>query len=127
MFNCVKTNMGTTNVPETVYLPVKEGEEIMLGEALKIEGGELTKATANAQYIALKDAKSGEIPCMRVTGEDVYECEITEELSACVLGDKLALSANAMNVGAKSDSGAAKIERFVGGKAVGDRIWIRFI
>ncbi len=126
MFKCVKTSAGTMNVPETVYLPVKTGEEVVEGEALAMSAGVLTKATTSAQYIALKSQNGGTIPCMRVTENDVFECDITVALSACVVGDMLALSADGLNVAAKSDSGKAKIEKFVGEKNVGEKIWVRF-
>lgn len=126
MFKCVKTNVGTMNVPETVFLPVKENEAVSFGEALTLSGGTLTKATTTAKYIALKDQTGGEIPCMRVNSDDVFECEITVALDSCVLGDTLALSQDGLNVAAKSDSGKVEIVKFVGEKSVGEKIHIRF-
>ena len=127
MFKCVKSSAGTMNVPETVYLPITADEAVAEGEALVLSGGKLTKATASVNYIALKSQTGGEIPCMRVTSNDVFECEITSDLSENDLGDLLALSSDGMNVGAKSTSGKAEIVSFQDGKTVGKKVFVRFI
>ena len=88
--------------------------------ALVLTGGYLTKATNKVEYIALKDGVGEEtIPVMKVSALDVYETTLTGDPSAYLEGDKLALSTDCLNAGAKSESGAMTVVKFVEGKVEG--------
>ena len=127
MFKCVKTSAGTMNVPETVYLPVTAEEKVEEGEALVLSDGKLTKASTSVEYIAEKTGIGGTIPCLRVTKDAVFECSITSALTDGELGDLLLLSSDGQNVGEANETGKAQIVDFAEGKAVGDKIRVRFI
>ncbi|MBR2069794.1 MAG: hypothetical protein IJ981_00045 [Clostridia bacterium] len=120
MFKCVKTGAGFSNVPETCYFKVKVGEEVKDGMALVLANGYLTKATTKVEYIALKDGVGEEtIPVMKVSALDVYETTLTTDPSSIYEGDKLALTSDGLNAGAKSESGAMTVVKFVENKVVG--------
>lgn len=73
MFNLRKIINGRMNVPEMELLPVTASESFVMGEALVLSSGKLTKAsgTTKPTHIAAKDysapaSGAEKLPCYRI-------------------------------------------------------------
>ncbi len=124
-----KMEVGLT--PPIEYRAVTANEDVVLGEALALSAGKLTKcgATARPEYVAVgpKD-DAGIAPVVRV--QDYMEFETT--LSAAPAegvtlaeGTKVTLAADGLQVTATTTSGVAVIT-WLGGTAAGDPVRVRF-
>ncbi|WP_294854271.1 hypothetical protein [uncultured Oscillibacter sp.] len=115
MFSTKKMGVGLT--APFVYLPGTAGETITAGEALVLSGGKLTKcgATAKPAYIALGPADgNGTVPCAEVQSYMEFQTTLSAAPAEGVTlapGDKVTLSADALQVTATTESGVATIKR----------------
>lgn len=127
MFKCVKTSLGSMNVPPTEYKELGENVGATFGEALAISGGKLVKPTTKVEYISLKDQENGLIPVMAVSQFDVYQCEITLDPTLMEVGDIVTLSSNGQNIGEVDEDGVAVIVNFPEEKGIGKSVQVKFI
>lgn len=123
-----RSSMDVGLTPPIEYHPAKSGETIVLGEALTLTAGALTKcaATAKPDYIAVgpKDT-NGMVPVIKVQGYMTFEVPLSVDGAALAVGNKVTLSANGLQVTATTDAGVATIVA-INGTAVGDTVVVRF-
>ncbi len=132
MFKLIKIENARQNVPEPDYLDVKASEAVVIGEALVLSAGKLTKcgSTTIPTYIAMGEVTSTAtkrtIAVCRIESNQVYEVECSAIPTALVPGDKVTLATDALRVTATKDSGVATVVALNGATDVGDKITIRF-
>ena len=132
MFKLIKIENGRQNVPEPEYLEAKASEEIVIGEALVLSAGVLTKcaATTAPQYIAMasvgvNDTKRTIAAC-RVESNQLYDVPLSVAPGNIKVGDKVTLATDGIKVTATTDSGVAKIVSLNGAAIAGDVVTVRF-
>ena len=132
MFKLLKCMNGRQSVGEPASLPATVGEAYAFGEALVITGGKLTKCGVAVKPTHIcgvniaAAAASDYIPCVEVTPNMVFETTINEDPSALVVGAKVEISADAMEVTADTASGVATINNLLGATAAGDAVEVVF-
>lgn len=132
MFRLIKIENARMNVPEPEYLTATASEAITIGEALVLASGALTKcgATTKPTFIAMAglsaDATDRVIPVCRVEPNQIYEVETAADASAAVVGTKVTLHTDGLQVTATTTSGVAEIVSTNGAAAAGDKILVRF-
>lgn len=109
MFLRSSMNVGMT--PPIEYLPGKADENIVLGEALELKSGALTKCgtTAKPEYIAVGNVQEGNVPVIKVQDYVLFETVLTADGTSLAIGDKVTLSADGLGVTATTESGVAAI------------------
>lgn len=130
MFKLIKIENGRQNVPEPEYLEAKASEEIVIGEALVLSAGVLTKATTTApQYIAMASVGTNDtkrtIAVCRVESNQLYDVPLSVAPGNIKVGDKVTL-ADGIKVTATTDGGVAKIVSLNGAAIAGDVVTVRF-
>ena len=122
-----RSSMDVGLTPPIEYHPAKSGETIVLGEALTLTAGALTKcaATAKPEYIAVGGAKDGIVPAIKVQDYMTFEAPLSVAGTALKIGNKVTLAADGLQVTATTDSGVATIVA-IHGTAVGDTVEVRF-
>ena len=122
MFTVYKLEVGVQTPIQ--YLPGTEGETFVLGEALSVSAGALTKCAADAkpEYIAVGAANGlGEVPVVAVDDHVQFMAHLSEAGAELKLGDKVTISADGLCVTATT-GGKAKIlavhDSEIGGKAI---------
>ncbi len=117
------------HTPPFKHLPAKAGETYTVGEALVLaDDGAVTKcaATAVPRYICQGPAaENGTVPCEPVIPGVSYTVPLSAAGGALKVGNKVTLSAAALEVTATTASGVAEIVR-LDGTAVGDTVLVRF-
>ena len=92
MFKRSSMDVGLT--PPIEYHPGKAGEAIVLGEALTLTAGALTKcgAAAKPQFIAVGPSNAaGEVPVVAVQDYMTFETQLQAAGDALKIGDKVTL------------------------------------
>ena len=113
------------------YLEVTASETIVLGEALKLSSGKLTKCsgTTKPEFIAMQavtSAPSGtRIPVIRVSDDTVYETTLQAEYSAIAKGLKQTIHTDGLQITTTTTSGVAEIIDW-DGTAAGSKVRVRF-
>lgn len=115
------------------YMEVTGAEAVVLGEALVLSSGKLTKcgATAAPAFIAMgactgAEATAGKkIPVLRVSKEIIYETELKAASSSIAKGAKYTLHTDGLGITATTTSGVAEVVDW-DGKASGDKVRVRF-
>jgi hypothetical protein len=131
MFNLIKIENARMNVPEPVFREVTDSEAVEMGEALVLTSGKLTKcgATTKPEYIAMAaltaSATKREIPVARVESNQIYEVPITAAPTSLVVGSKVTLHTDGLQVTATTTSGVVTVESLNGATAAGDTIVVR--
>lgn len=120
-------NMDVGLTPPVEYVEATANETIVLGEALVLSAGKLTKcgATAKPEYIAVGPVEGGIVPVIKVQDYMVFEAPLSAAGTALKIGDSVTLHTDGMRVTATTTSGVAKIVR-IDGTAVGDMVHVRF-
>ena len=102
------------------------------GMALKITSGNLAKcgATDMPLYISVQEeaaaVTAGDlIAVVRVQPDIIFETTSSAAMTSIVMGDKVQLNANALQVTATKTTGVAEIIDMEG-TAAGDRVFVRF-
>lgn len=132
MFKLIKIENGRQNVPEPEYLEAKASEEIVIGEALVLSAGVLTKcaATTAPQYIAMASVGTSDtkrtIAACRVESNQLYDVPFSVAPGNIKVGDKVTLATDGIKVTATTDSGVAKIVSLNGAAIAGDVVTVRF-
>lgn len=108
--------------PMEYYLGTND-ETIVIGEALVLNGGKLTKcgATVVPEFIAMGPTVGGKLPVVRVMEEDTFEAPLSAAGNALKVGDKVTLSGTGLEVTATTASGVFTITK-INGTEIGDTI-----
>lgn len=98
-------------------------ETIVIGEALVLSSGKLTKcgATVVPEFIAMGAAVGGKIPVVRVMEEDTFEAPLSAAGTSLNVGDKVTLSGTGLEVTATTTSGVFTITK-INGTSIGDTV-----
>ena len=123
-----RSSMDVGLTPPIEYLPGKADEAIVLGEALTLADGALTRcaATTKPDYIAVGPVNDeGIVPVNKVQDYMTFEAELTAAGDALQIGNKVTISDDGMNVTATTDAGVATIVA-INGTAIGDTVEVRF-
>lgn len=106
-----------------VYAPTVD-EAIVLGEALVLSDGLLTKCTATAtpEYIARSAGTNKAIAVNRVLEEDIFETTFAADASAVDEGSKVTIHDDGVQVTATTVSGVFYITKKLGTGASGTAV-----
>lgn len=106
-----------------IYEPTAD-EAIVLGEALVLTSGKLTKcaATATPEYIARSAGTNKAIAVNRVLEEDIFETTFAADASAVTEGSKVTLHTDGVQVTATTTSGVFYITKKLGTGASGTAV-----
>ena len=106
---------------------VTAGETVVLGEALVVTGGKLTKcgATVKPEYIAVGNSADGMVQVIKVHPHIVFDVTLSAAGTALTPGAKVTISGDGLEVTATTTSGVATIVAMEG-TAVGDHVQVRF-
>ena len=122
------SRMDVGHTPPIKYLPVTNGETVVLGEALVLSSGKLTKcgATAKPAFMAVgpKNA-AGEAPVIAVQDYMTFETTLQAAGTDLKIGSKVTLHTDGLQVTATTTSGVAEIVR-MDGTAAGSTVLVRF-
>ena len=115
MFDLIKHIDGGINAIENNLL-MTDGEAATLGEALKLVSGRLTKAAATdtPEFIALRTQAAESpsktiIPVIRVTEVDEFETTSIAAVASTLVGQKVTLHTDGLQVTATTTSGVFTI------------------
>lgn len=130
MFAAYKRNELTDALE---YIEVTAAEAVVLGEALVLASGKLTKcgATAKPSFLAMGPCTAAEatagkkIPVLRVSDEVTYETVLSAASASIAKGAKYTLSSDGLGITATTTSGVAEVVDW-DGKAAGDKVRVRF-
>lgn len=105
------------------YYEGTANEAIVLGEALVMANGKLTKcgATVTPEFISMGSGTGVVIPVVRVMEEDVYSAPLTASGASLVVGDKVTLASTGDGVTATTSDGVLEITQ-INGTEVGDTV-----
>lgn len=123
----LRNTMEVGLTPPIEYHAGKANEAIVLGEALTLTAGALTKcgATAKPDYIAVGPVKEGTVPVIKVQDYILFDVPLTVAGTALKVGDKVTIAATGLGVTATTEGGVATIVA-INGTAVGDTVTVRF-
>lgn len=121
------SNVG--NVPEILQVDATAAEAFVVGEALTITSGKVTKAsgTTAPKYISAekKTAASGDkLSVYLVEKNQEYETDLTAA-GTLVVGTKVTISSDGLGVTATTTSGVATVVE-AEGATVGSKVLVRF-
>lgn len=121
------SNVG--NVPEILQVDATASEAFVVGEALTITSGKVTKAsgTTAPKYISAekKNAVSGDkLSVYLVEKNQEYETDLTAA-GTLVVGTKVTISSDGLGVTATTTSGVATVVE-AEGATVGSKVLVRF-
>ena len=126
-FKLFSSDFYTTTPIE--YLDATAEEAFSVGEACSLASGLLTKcgATTAPEYITVGEvaADSGKVPCIRVHSSQIFETTFSAAASSIVVGNKVTINTDGLQVTATSTSGVAEVVKKMGDKS-GDPVLVRF-
>lgn len=101
--------------PMEVYT-VTAAETVVIGEALVLTTGKLTKcgATATPEFIAVGAGIGTDVPVIRVTEDMVFETVFSADASALNVGEKVTIDSTGLKVTATATSGVFYITKKLG-------------
>lgn len=125
---------NVTAIEPMIELPVTASEAIVVGEALKLNAGKLTKGTATAkpEYISVSKVEAGTDKVgtvIQVLADMEFEAEIvaTEGANSLVVGDKVTIGTDGVTLTATKTSGVAEIVAIPEPlQSVGGKVIVRF-
>ena len=125
MFKRNTMDVGLT--PPIEYHPGKASEAIVLGEALTLTAGALTKCSGanKPTHIAVGPVKDGIVPVIKQQDYMTFEAPLSVAGDALKVGDKVTIAANGLGVTATTEGGVATIVA-IHGTAIGDTVEVRF-
>ncbi len=133
MFRLIKISNGRTNQAEPCFLDSTASESYLIGEALILSGGRLTKcgATAKPTHIAAEDytapaTDNRPLSCYAVSPAMIFECPVTTSPASLVAGSKVTLADTACAVTATTTAGVATIIDPLSASAAGDKLLVAF-
>lgn len=116
------------HTPPIEYSPGKAGETFVVGEALVLSGGALTKcgAAVTPTHICVGPRMADDtVPATRVADTITYAAPLGVAGAALKLGDKVTLGEDALSLTATTASGVAELVH-LNGTAAGDIVGVRF-
>lgn len=121
------SNVG--NAPEIIQVEATNAESYVVGEALVLSSGKVTKAGATAvpEYICAekKTAVTGDtVSCYLVEHNQEYETELSAA-GTVTPGVKYTLATDGLRMTATSTSGVAEVVKAFG-TASGSKVYVRF-
>lgn len=121
------SNVG--NVPEIIQVDATASEAFVVGEALTVTSGKVTKAsgTTAPKYISAekKTAVAGDkLSVYLVEKNQEYETDLTAA-GTLVVGTKVTISSDGLGVTATTTSGVAEVVE-AEGATVGSKVLVRF-
>lgn len=121
------SNVG--NAPEIIQVPATATEAFVVGEALKLSSGAVTKAAGTfvPEYISAekKTAKTGDtLSCYLVEHNQEYE-SVTSADGTLVVGTKYTIDSDGVKVTATATNGVAEVVS-VAGTTAGSKVVVRF-
>lgn len=121
MFKIAKMHTGKQRPFE--YYEGTANEAIVLGEALVLSSGKLTKCavTATPEFISMGSGTGVAIPVVRVMEDDVYSAPLSASGASLNVGDKVTLHTTGTDVTATTTSGVFEITQ-INGTSVGDTV-----
>lgn len=121
--------MDVGQTPPIDYVPATEGEAFTVGEALVMKAGAASKcgATTKPTHVCVGNAVNGNVPVVRVHDYMVFGTTLSAASGEGTIkpGDKLTLSADALQVTATTTSGVATVVA-IEGQAVDSVVHVRF-
>ena len=134
MFKLIKILNSGANVPEPIKLAKIELEEYPDGTPLTVSDGKITPfgATETPTHITLGNASAGNnfAYCAAISGDMIFETEISADPTAVTAGTKVTLGLNAsslpVSVTATAASGVATVIDTLGAKKAGDKVLVKF-
>ena len=125
---------NVTAIEPMIELPVTASEAIVVGEALRLNAGKLTKGTATArpEYISVSKVEAGTDKVgtvIQVLADMEFEAEIvaTEGANSLVVGDKVTIGTDGVTLTATKTSGVAEIVAIPEPlQATGGKVIVRF-
>ena len=128
MFKTCKRDVGITD--PIVYMTATTGETYVVGEALKIASGKVTKCTGTTrpEFVAVGPADGGQVPCIRVGKHQEFATTLgvaPGEGVTLAVGDKVTIHTDGLQLTATKTSGVAEILA-IEGQTVGSGIQCRF-
>lgn len=126
-FDFVKSQIAP-NAPDMIWKPTTTSETYKVGETLKIASGKLTKCTGTVapQYVCLADyvapsSNAADIPVVEINPGQMYRVPLQASGSSLVVGDKVTIHTDGLQVTATTTNGVAEIVK-IEGTAVGDKV-----
>lgn len=113
-------------------LEMEAGETIAAGTLLKVDDGEVVKATGTTAptYYAMGKSHDGKVNVVQVLNDMEFEAEVVAASGAddLVVGDKVTIGTDGLKVTATTISGVAEIVALPDGtlEATGGRAIVRF-
>ena len=106
-----------------VYTPTAD-EAIALGEALVLTTGALTKCAVDAvpEFIAMSAGTNVPIAVIRILEEDTFETTFAADASAELVGEKVTLHTDRLQVTAENTNGVFMITKKLGSGDVGTKV-----
>lgn len=128
MFKTSKRDVGLTD--PIVYMTATTGETYVVGEALKIASGKVTKCTGTTtpEFVAVGPADGGQVPCIRVGKHQEFATTLgvaPGDGVTLAVGDKVTIHTDGLQLTATKTSGVAEILA-IEGQTVGSGIQCRF-
>lgn len=125
MFKRAKMDVGMT--PPVEYHPMTSGEAAVIGEALTLTDGAMTKcaATTKPGYIAVGPDKDGIVPVIKVQDYMTFETTLSVIGTALKPGSVVTLADDGLQITATTADGVATIVDMAGSTA-GDTVTVRF-
>lgn len=122
-----RSTMDVGLTPPIEYHPMKSGETAVLGEALSLVSGAMTKcaATTKPGYIAVGPSKDGKVPVIKVQDYMTFETTLAAAGTDLSAGSVVTLHTDGLQVTATTASGVATIVH-MDGTAIGDTVTVRF-
>ena len=125
---------NVTAIEPMIEVPVTANEAIVVGEALKLNAGKLTKGTATArpEYISVAKVEAGTDKVgtvIQVLADMEFEAEVAASggADALVVGDKVTIGADGVTLTATKTSGVAEIVAIPESlQSVGGKVIVRF-
>ena len=122
--------MDVGKTPPIDYVPATEGEAFTVGEALVMKTGAASKcgATTKPTHVCVGVVVNGNVPVVRVQDYMVFGTTLSAaptEDATIKPGDKLTLSADALQVTATTTSGVATVVA-IEGQTVDSVVHVRF-
>ena len=127
-FMLVTMDVGVS--PAIKYVPATAGEEFAVGEALVMKSGAASKcgATTKPTMVCVGKVQDGSVPVVSVQDYMVFGTTLSAapaDGTTIKPGDKLTLSAEAMQVTATTSSGVATVVA-IEGQTVDSTVQVRF-
>lgn len=109
--------------PFEIYT-ITDKEEVVLGEALVLSSGKLTKcgATVTPEFIAMKAGTAVEIPVIRVDEKMVFETTFSADASSVAEGSKVTIASDGLRVTATTTNGVFAITKKLGTGESGTKV-----